>query len=87
MLVIVPIITGFGSALNIETLVAAAERRENAIEVVGLLCITFGVACFWLHCIMNCQYASCRQYSMSDKNKSFLFSRLHLQMFRTKFLS
>ncbi|KAL0758259.1 hypothetical protein Bca101_095927 [Brassica carinata] len=28
----VSIITGFGSALNIETLVAAAERRENAIE-------------------------------------------------------
>ena len=25
--------TGFGSALNIETLVAAAERRETPIEV------------------------------------------------------
>ncbi|KAG2243118.1 hypothetical protein Bca52824_095035 [Brassica carinata] len=30
--IILSIITGFGSALNIETLVAAAERRENAIE-------------------------------------------------------
>ncbi|WZZ19735.1 hypothetical protein YC2023_121122 [Brassica napus] len=38
-----PTSTRFGSALNIETLVAAAERRENAIEVVALLCITFGI--------------------------------------------
>lgn len=26
-------LTGFGSALNIETLVAAAEKRETPIEV------------------------------------------------------
>lgn len=30
--------TGFGSALNIETLVAAAERRETPIEVLALSC-------------------------------------------------
>lgn len=29
-------VVGFGSALNIETLVAAAERRETPIEVLGL---------------------------------------------------
>ena len=27
-------LTGFGSALNIETLVAAAEKRETPIEVL-----------------------------------------------------
>lgn len=27
--------TGFGSALNIETLVAAAEKRETPIEVLA----------------------------------------------------
>lgn len=29
-----PSFTGFGSALNIETLVAAAEKRETPIEVL-----------------------------------------------------
>lgn len=28
----------FGSALNIETLVAAAERRETPIEVIYIFC-------------------------------------------------
>lgn len=31
-------LTGFGSALNIETLVAAAEKRETPIEVTHSLC-------------------------------------------------
>lgn len=29
------VVSGFGSALNIETLVAAAERRETPVEVFG----------------------------------------------------
>ena len=31
-------LTGFGSALNIETLVAAAEKRETPLEVLHSLC-------------------------------------------------
>lgn len=34
--------TGFGSALNIETLVAAAERRETPIEVLALTVFCHG---------------------------------------------
>lgn len=37
-----PCHTGFGSALNIETLVAAAEKRETPIEV--LECMTFSIS-------------------------------------------
>jgi len=29
--------TGFGAALNIETLVAAAERRDAPVEVIPLI--------------------------------------------------
>uniref|UniRef100_A0A453JA25 Uncharacterized protein n=1 Tax=Aegilops tauschii subsp. strangulata TaxID=200361 RepID=A0A453JA25_AEGTS len=37
--------TGFGNALNIETLVAAAEQRDNTIEVgIGVL-LLFSMVC------------------------------------------
>ena len=37
--------TGFGNALNIETLVAAAEQRDNPIEVgIGVL-LLFSLVC------------------------------------------
>ena len=36
-------LTGFGSALNIETLVAAAEKRETPIEVSHSLCYLLNI--------------------------------------------
>lgn len=52
-----------------------SSREKGKRNRGTLLCcaFTFGILCFWLHCIMNCQYANCPLFSMNDNDKPFFF--------------
>lgn len=54
---------------------SCSSRKKGKRNRGTLRCclFTFGIILFWLHCIMNCQYANCLLFSMNDKNNTSFF--------------